>query len=370
MIDPVCGMTVSPDSPHQARHEGQDFHFCSAGCRSKFIADPARYLTPAAAADMEAAPVGTQYTCPMHPEIVRDAPGTCPLCGMALEPMMPSLDDGENPELIDFRRRFWWTLPLSVVVLLLAMFGHQVPALSTTARTWLELVLSAPVVLWAGLAVLPALGAVDRQPQPQHVDADRHRRGCRVRLQSWPRWRPICSRRPSRSTAASAVYFEAAAIIVSLTCLASCWSSRRARAPRPRSRRCWGWRPKTARRLRDDGTEEDIPLTHVHVGDRCACGRARRCRSMARCIEGRSSVDESMLTGEPMPVEKTPGDRVIGATINGTGSLIIAPTRWDPTPCSRRSCSWWRRRSARARRCSAWPTGELLVRAGGAGDRA
>ena len=149
-LDPVCGMTVSPDSPHHAMHAGHDYYFCSAGCRTKFVAHPAKYLEPVVETAPMQAPVGTQYTCPMHPQIVQDGAGTCPICGMALEPMMPSLDDDENPELADFRRRFWWTLPLSVIVLAIAMFGHQFGGITPTVRTWLELVLSAPVVLWAG----------------------------------------------------------------------------------------------------------------------------------------------------------------------------------------------------------------------------
>src|SRR5512139_2313646 len=150
LTDPVCGMTVKPDSPHHATHEGIDYRFCSAGCRTKFVAEPAKYLSPAAVQQEVSVAAGTQYTCPMHPEIVRDAPGNCPICGMALEPVMPALDDGENPELTDFRRRFWWTLPLSLIVLGLAMFGHRTTLLSSNARTWLELILTAPVVLWAG----------------------------------------------------------------------------------------------------------------------------------------------------------------------------------------------------------------------------
>ena len=152
--DPVCGMTVKADTPHHADHAEQRYRFCSAGCRAKFVAAPERYLhadsSQAPATVPAPAAAGTQYTCPMHPEIVQDSPGTCPICGMALEPMMPSLDDNENPELTDFRRRFWWTVPLSIVVLALAMVGHRWPGLSASARTWLELVLSAPVVLWAG----------------------------------------------------------------------------------------------------------------------------------------------------------------------------------------------------------------------------
>ena len=159
--DPVCGMTVDPATAKggSATHAGNSYHFCSAGCRAKFIANPLHYLDRTAAANGEASapaahvvapPVDATYTCPMHPEIRQQGPGTCPICGMALEPEMPSLDEEENPELRDFSRRFWWTLPLSVAVLLLAMFGHSLPALPTATRTWIELALTTPVVLWAG----------------------------------------------------------------------------------------------------------------------------------------------------------------------------------------------------------------------------
>src|SRR5690606_37061838 len=141
-------MTVDPaTTPHHATHDGTGYHFCGAGCRTKFLADPERYLHPGQAEPLPPPPPGTRHSCPMHPEIVQDGPGTCPICGMALEPEMPGLDDGENPELVDFRRRFWWTLPLSFVVMMLAMFGHRLPGLAVGARTWVELVLTVPVVL-------------------------------------------------------------------------------------------------------------------------------------------------------------------------------------------------------------------------------
>ncbi len=327
LIDPVCGMTVAPDSPHQALHDGQDFRFCSAGCRSKFIADPARYLTPAAAADTAAAPAGTQYTCPMHPEIVRDAPGTCPLCGMALEPMMPSLDDGENPELTDFRRRFWWTLPLSVVVLLMAMFGHQFPALSITARTWLELVLSAPVVLWAGWPFFQrwAQSIGNRSPNMWTLIGTGVGAafGYSVVATLAPDLFPASFREHGRV----GVYFEAAAIIVSLTLLGQVLELKARSSTSAAIKALLGLAPKTARRLRDGGTEEDIPLTHVHVGDRLRVRPGEKVPVDGEVLEGRSPVDESMLTGEPMPVEKVPGSKVIGATINATGSLVIRADR-------------------------------------------
>ncbi len=150
--DPVCGMNVDPEqTPHHADHQGTTYHFCSARCREKFIAGPERHLSPAPAAESAPAPAGAIYICPMHPEVRQDHPGNCPICGMALEPEMPGLDDEENPELVDFSRRFWWTLPLTLVVVVLAMFGQYFQAwLSVDARTWAELVLTTPVVLWAG----------------------------------------------------------------------------------------------------------------------------------------------------------------------------------------------------------------------------
>ncbi len=149
--DPVCGMTVTEQSPHHALHEGRPYYFCSAKCLAKFSAEPDKYLRPADAAPpaAEAAP-GTIYTCPMHPEIRQDHPGHCPKCGMSLEPELPDLDQAEDPELVDFQRRFWWTLPLTVVVTVLAMFGHRLGWFDMATQSWIELVLTLPIVLGAG----------------------------------------------------------------------------------------------------------------------------------------------------------------------------------------------------------------------------
>ncbi|HWK54355.1 MAG TPA: YHS domain-containing protein, partial [Hyphomicrobiales bacterium] len=148
--DPVCGMRVAEDTPLRTEYAGETYRFCGKSCLTKFQADPQRYLSPAPAG-IEPAPPGTRYTCPMHPEIEQDHMGACPKCGMALEPLMPSLEEAENPELTDFRRRFWFTLPLTLVVFVLAMFGHQLQWLDMRTQTWVELVLATPVVLWAGL---------------------------------------------------------------------------------------------------------------------------------------------------------------------------------------------------------------------------
>src|SRR3546814_160676 len=268
-IDPVCGMTVDPaTTPHHATHDGTDYHFCSAGCRTKFLADPQRYLHPDQAEPLPPPPPGTRHTCPMHPEIVQDGPGTCPICGMALEPEMPGLDDGENPELTDFRRRFWWTLPLSFVVMMLAMFGHHLPWLSVEARTWIELVLTVPVVLWAGWPFLERCVQSIRNRSPNMwtligigVTAAF---GYSVVATIAPGIFPDSFHEHGRV----GVYFEAAAVIVSLTLLGQLLELRARSKTSAAIKALLQLAPKTARRLRDDGTEEDIELGHVHVGDR------------------------------------------------------------------------------------------------------
>ncbi|HEY9540835.1 MAG TPA: heavy metal translocating P-type ATPase [Luteimonas sp.] len=323
-IDPVCGMAVDPaTTPHHATHDGTDYHFCSAGCRTKFLADPQRYLHPDQAEPLPPPPPGTRHTCPMHPEIVQDGPGTCPICGMALEPEMPGLDDGENPELTDFRRRFWWTLPLSFVVMMLAMFGHHLPWLSVEARTWIELVLTVPVVLWAGWPFLERCVQSIRNRSPNMwtligigVTAAF---GYSVVATIAPGIFPDSFHEHGRV----GVYFEAAAVIVSLTLLGQLLELRARSKTSAAIKALLQLAPKTARRLRDDGTEEDIELGHVHVGDRLRVRPGEKVPVDGKVLEGQSNVDESMLTGEPIPVAKSAGADVIGATMNGTGSLVI-----------------------------------------------
>jgi Cu+-exporting ATPase len=322
-IDPVCGMRVDPTTTsHHATHDGHDFHFCSARCREKFVADPPRYLSPNAE-PTPSAPAGTIYTCPMHPEIRQEGPGTCPICGMALEPEMPSLEDEDNPELRDFSRRFWWTLPLTVVVFLLAMLGDRLPFLGVEARTWLELALSAPVVLWAGWPFFERCVQSIRNRSPNMWTligiGVASAFGYSVVATVAPDLFPASFREHGRV----GVYFEAAAVIVSLTLLGQLLELRARSKTSAAIRALLGLAPKTARRINEDGSEEDIPLEHVHVGYRLRVRPGEKVPVDGEVIEGRSSIDESMLTGEPIPVEKTMGARVIGATLNGTGSLVI-----------------------------------------------
>ncbi|MDP9198767.1 MAG: YHS domain-containing protein, partial [Pseudomonadota bacterium] len=265
-IDPVCGMTVAADSPHQATHEAHDYRFCSAGCRAKFLAEPARYLKPETI-PVEPAAAGARYTCPMHPEIVRDVPGSCPICGMALEPLMPTLDDDEQPELADFRRRFWWTLPLTISVFALAMLGHPLGVPPPEVRVWLELALSAPVVLWAGwpFFVRWARSIATRNPNMWTLIGTGVGAAFLYSLAATvvPHWFPESFREHGQV----GVYFEAAAVIVSLTLLGQLLELRARSSTSAAIKALLRLAPPTARRIRPDGTEEDVPLERVQVGD-------------------------------------------------------------------------------------------------------
>ena len=265
----------------------------------------------------------TTYTCPMHPEVRQDHPGNCPQCGMTLEPVMPTLEDDDNPELRDFQRRFWWTLPLTAIVFVLAMFGHRLQWMAMGTQTWVELILSAPIVLWAG----------------------------------WPffirGWQSVLTRNPNMWTLIGlgtgaafvysvvatltpqvfpssfvamgrvAVYFEAAAVIISLTLLGQVLELKARSQTSAAIKSLLGLAPKTARRIKPDGAEEDVPLTHVHMGDALRVRPGEKVPVDGVVTEGTSAVDESMLTGEPLPVSKRAGDKVIGATLNTSGALVM-----------------------------------------------
>ena len=326
--DPVCGMDVDPvTAKFHVEHAGQHIHFCSAKCQTKFLAEPARYLTPAPAATSAPATVaGTRYTCPMHPQIVRDGPGICPICGMALEPMLPTGDE-ENPELVDFTRRFWWTLPLTAIVLVLAMLGPHLTALDTQVRTMIEFALSTPVVLWAAW---PFFVRCARSLRTGNLNmwtligiGVGAAYGYSVVATIAPGLFPSSFNEHGRV----GVYFEAAAVIVSLTLLGQMLELRARSKTSAAIKALLGLSPKTARLLQADGSEADIPLADVHAGDRLRVRPGEKVPVDGDVLEGRSNIDESMLTGESMPVAKNVGDKVIGATMNASGALVIRATR-------------------------------------------
>lgn len=323
--DPVCGMKVTSASPYQHSYQQQMFFFCNPNCLEKFRADPSRYLHAISASESSEPPMvkGTEYTCPMHPEIRQMGHGTCPKCGMALEPVMPSLEEDDNPELKDFSRRLWWTLPLTVIVVVLAMAGHYLPGLSATQRSWTELLLSLPVILWAA-APFFARGVqsiVNRSPNMWTLIA--------TGVAAAFLYSVVATVAPGlfpdefMAHGRVGVYFEAAVVIVSLTLMGQMLELRARGQTSAAIKSLLGLQAKTARRLRDDGQEEDVPLTHVHLGDRLRVRPGEKVPVDGLVLDGISHLDESMLTGEPVPVSKKAGDKVIGATINGGGSLVI-----------------------------------------------
>jgi Cu+-exporting ATPase len=324
--DPVCGMTVTAQSEHHAEHDGHPYYFCSTKCLTKFSADPQKYA--AGAPDTEpSAPTPVQagaiYTCPMHPEIRQDHPGNCPKCGMTLEPELPSLDDDENPELIDFTRRFWWTLPFSVVVMVLAMAGHKLALFHGDTQNWIEFALTLPVALWAGWPFYKrgVQSVINRSPNMWTLIglgtsvAFIYSVVATVAPQIFPDTFIVDGR--------VAVYFEAAAVIISLTLFGQLLELKARSQTSAAIKSLLGLAPKTARRINADGSEEDVPLSNVHVGDQLRVRPGEKVPVDGIVVEGSSSLDESMLTGEPLPVSKRAGDKLIGATMNTSGALVM-----------------------------------------------
>ncbi len=325
--DPVCGMTVKRASAkHFLRHGGRGNYFCSAGCKGKFEAEPAKYAdgVPAAAP----VPAGTQFTCPMHPEIVRDGPGSCPKCGMALEPMgVPTGEEGPNPELVDFTRRLWVSGILSLPLLVIAMG----PMLGLPLDTWLggrtsawaELVLATPVVLWAALPFFHRgyESIVNRSPNMWTLIAIGvgAAYGYSVIATVFPGVFPHQFRHDGKV----AVYFEAASVIVALVFLGQVLELKAREKTGSAIRALLGLAPKTARRIESDGREIDVPLGDVKAGDTLRLRPGESVPVDGVVLEGRSAIDESMITGEPVPVEKAQGDAVTGGTINRNGTLVI-----------------------------------------------
>jgi Cu+-exporting ATPase len=280
---------------------------------------------PATAPAMQ--PAGTIYTCPMHPEIRQDHPGHCPKCGMALEPLLPALDADDNPELRDFQRRFWWTLPLTVIVTLLAMFGHRAGWFGMATQSWIELALSLPVVLWAGwpFFVRGAQSVVQRSPNMWTLIG--LGTGAAFVYSVVATVAPGVFPQSFASMGRVGVYYEAAAVIISLTLLGQLLELKARSQTSAAIKSLLGLAPKTARRIAADGHEEDVPIGHVHVGDQLRVRPGEKVPVDGVVVEGSSAVDESMLTGEPLPVSKRAGDKLIGATLNTSGALVMRSER-------------------------------------------
>ena len=323
-IDPVCGMTVDPHkTPHRHAYHDHTYYFCGNGCRTKFAADPEKYLdkkTPA-----PEAPPGTIYTCPMHPQIRQVGPGSCPICGMALEPLEPTAETGPNPELADMTRRLWIGLALAIPVVLLEMGGHllNLHIVAPATSNWIQLVLATPVVLWSGwpFFVRGWQSLVTRNLNMFTLIA----MGTGV---AWL-YSVVATVAPGifpeafRMGGAVAVYFEAAAVITVLVLVGQVLELRAREQTSGAIRALLDLAPKTARRVRADGSDEEVALDTVAVGDRLRVRPGEKVPVDGVLLEGRSSLDESMVTGESMPVTKDAGAKVIGGTLNQTGSFVM-----------------------------------------------
>jgi Cu+-exporting ATPase len=335
VIDPVCGMSVDPAAGKpQFAHHGTTYHFCSTRCHDRFAADPAQYLDAAGAAPAVDLPSGTKYTCPMHPEIIQTGPGTCPKCGMALEPMgVPAGDEGPNPELVDFRRRFFWGTLLTIPLVLLAMgpmigLGFAREFVGEGVAIWLELAFATPVVLWAGW---PFLERAVQSLRTGHLNmftliglGVSAAYLYSVTAVLFPDIFPAEFRHAGGHVA---VYFEAGAVITVLVLLGQILELGARERTGSAIRALLDLAPKTARIIREDGSEDEVALDSVMVGDKLRVRPGEKLPVDGLVVSGHSSVDESMLTGEALPVEKGAGDSVTGATINGSGGLVVEARR-------------------------------------------
>ncbi len=345
-VDPVCGMKVDPAQPRggQYSYRGTTYSFCNPKCKAKFEADPERYLTSPAGphdkgqsqptqAAQTPADASALYTCPMHPEVRQVGPGSCPKCGMALEPLELVAEEGDNPELRDMMRRFWISTVLSAPLLFLAMSdlipGQPVQhALGMRLLGWLQLLLATPVVLWGGwpFFVRGAQSVANRSLNMFTLIA--LGTGAAYIFSTIGQLVPGLLPAAFRSHGnAPPLYFESAAVIVTLVLLGQVLELRARQATSGAIRALLGLAPKTALRIEADGMEADVPLEHIHVGDRLRVRPGEKIPVDAEVIDGASAVDESMLTGEPLPIEKRIGSRVTGGTVNGSGTLVIHASR-------------------------------------------
>ena len=325
--DPVCGMMVDPaTTPYMATHGGKHHHFCSAGCLAKFEADPDLYAAKREPAIADA-PEGAIWTCPMHPEIQRPGPGSCPICGMALEPVMPAASDGPSEEYRDMRQRFWIGLLLALPVVALEMGGHLTGLHQYVGRqtnNWIQMLLATPVVLWAGWPFFERAWLSIRNKSLNMFTLIAMGTGV-----AWgysmiaaiaPQIFPAAFRAADGSVA---VYFEAAAVITVLVLLGQVLELRARETTSGAIRALLDLTPKLARRVRSDGSDEEVALEEVAVGDMLRIRPGEKVPVDGIVVEGRGSVDESMVTGESMPVTKEAGAALIGGTINQTGGLLM-----------------------------------------------
>jgi len=327
--DPVCGMTVDPTTAkHHTVHEGQGYWFCSAGCREKFIVDPDRYLNPAPAAP---APKGTIYTCPMHPEIRQEGPGSCPICGMALEPETPTTDAGPNPELVDFTRRLWIGALLTAPVFAMDMGGHvlglKMPW-SDQISAWIQLVLASPVVLWAGWPFFQRGWASLLSRNLNMFTLIALGTGAAYGYSLVATLAPgLLPHAFSGHDGAPPIYFEAAAVIVVLVLLGQVLELRARERTGGAIRALLDLAPRTALRLTADGSETEVGVDAIHPGDRLRVRPGEKVPVDGEVVDGRSHVDESMVTGESMPVLKEIGAAVVGGSMNQTGGFVMRADR-------------------------------------------
>jgi P-type Cu+ transporter len=327
VTDPVCGMKVNPEtSKHHFQHAGTTYHFCCGGCRTKFEADPGKYLAPRTLAPVKA---GAIYTCPMHPEIRQEGPGSCPICGMALEPLEVTAEAAPNHELIDMTRRFWIGLVLALPVFVLEMGAH-IPALGLQdlvpmrISIWIQFVLSTPVVLWAGWPFFQRGWASVVSRHLNMFSLIALGTGAAYLYSLVATFLPGLFPAGFRSMDGTvAVYYEAAAVITVLVLLGQVLELRAREQTGGAIRALLNLAPKTARRVRDGGDDEEIPVDQIHIGDRLRVRPGDGVPVDGTVLDGKSAVDEAMVTGESMPVAKEQGERLIGGTVNGTGSLVM-----------------------------------------------
>ncbi len=327
-------MTVTAESAAGSHtYDGTAYYFCAEHCLHKFKADPEAYLGEDGRAQIIALDHGddpAKYTCPMHPEVIQDGPGSCPVCGMALEPMEVTLEEQENPELLNMNRRLWWSLALTIPIVVITM-GEMVlgqALVSPSVGKWIQLILATAVVLWGGKPFFQRAWAsiVNRSLNMFTLIGmgTGVAYGYSLVAALSPHIFPAAFRGPGGEVA---VYFEAAAMITTLVLLGQVLELKARDKTSGAIKALLGLAPKTARIVREDGTEEDIPLEHVHAGDRLRVRPGEKIPVDGKVVEGSSSVDESMVTGEAIPVEKQSGESVIGATVNGTGSFLMEAQR-------------------------------------------